>query len=86
MVCLLADDPSREPAAVQFISKKKRVCIISEPAGYLHIFLWLDMVITSSESGQRLLVTIWLYCVSGFEEEHINASYTDGQQSQDRTK
>jgi hypothetical protein len=21
----------------------------------------------------------------GFEEEHINASYTDGQQSQDRT-
>jgi hypothetical protein len=39
------------------------------------------VVITSSESGQRLLVTVWFYCVSGFEEEQINASYTDGQQS-----
>jgi hypothetical protein len=57
-------------------TKKKRVCIISEPAGYLHIFLWLDMVITSSESGQRLLVTIWFYCASGFATSVVNCGTT----------
>jgi hypothetical protein len=39
--------------------------IISEPAGYLHNLLWLDMVITSSErTGQRLLVTVYGSIVS----------------------
>jgi hypothetical protein len=53
-----------------------RVCIISEPAGYLHIFLWLDMDITSSEFGQRLLVTMWFYCVSGFATSVVNCGTT----------
>jgi hypothetical protein len=59
-------------AVVGILSYKKSVCIISEPAGYLHNRLWLDMVITSSESGQRLLVTIWFYCVSGFATSVVN--------------
>jgi hypothetical protein len=43
------------------------------PALCLHYYL--DMVITSSESGQRLLVTIF-YCVSGFATSVVNCGTT----------
>jgi hypothetical protein len=36
----------------------------------------LDMDITSSEFGQRLLVTIWFYCVSGFATSVVNCGTT----------
>jgi hypothetical protein len=34
------------------------------------------MDITSSEFGQRLLVTIWFYCVSGFATSVVNCGTT----------
>jgi hypothetical protein len=59
-----------------FISKKN-VCASSLNQQDTYIsFLWLDMVITSSESGQRLLVTIWFYCVSGFATSVVNCGTT----------
>jgi hypothetical protein len=61
-----------------FSYKKKRVCIISEPAGYL---LYISFCGWTWSSPRVNLVK-----GCGFEEEQMNASYTDGQQSHDRTK
>jgi hypothetical protein len=49
---------------------------IGKPFGTRVVPQWLDMVITSSEFGQRLLVTIWFYCVSGFATSEVNCGTT----------
>jgi hypothetical protein len=64
----------------QHLHLKKNVCALSlnqQDSTYIYyIFLWLDMVITSSGSVQRLLVTIWFYCVSGFATSVVNCGTT----------
>jgi hypothetical protein len=62
------------PLCASSLNQQDIPFVVGDGQGHLE---WLEMVrVTSSASGQRLLVTVCFYCVNGFATSVVNCGTT----------